>query len=88
MLREDAETEGHRAKALAWLEKAAALDDDEAQFLLGEAYLEGELVEADPARAKTWLTSAERLGSRAATRLLKSLGEDAARSKAKVKSDA
>jgi TPR repeat protein len=88
MLREDAETEGHRAKALAWLEKAAALDDDEAQFLLGEAYLEGELVEADPARAKTWLTSAERLGSRAAARLLKSLGEDEARSKAKVKSDA
>ncbi len=88
MLKEDAGSEGNLAKAFGWLQKAAALDDDEAQFLLGEAYLEGTLVRADPALARKWLASAERLGSGAAARMLQSLDEDDGSQSAEVKSDA
>jgi TPR repeat protein len=79
MLKENSYSAEALARAFGWLQKAAELENDEAQFLLGEAYLEGALVRADPALARQWLASAERLGSRAASRLLRSLGKDEGR---------
>ncbi|MGD2055792.1 MAG: tetratricopeptide repeat protein, partial [Gammaproteobacteria bacterium] len=50
------------AKAMEWLQKAAAQGDNSAQFKLGEMYRSGEGVPKNAAKAAEWFTKAAAQG--------------------------